>query len=177
MPPSRALSVRRSHALSAVNAPRIEPAAPSGWLRVRAPALALGLTIAGLTLHALVLGAPVPWAQSFVFGGALLAGGFAWAAWAWVTFQRNGTPWRAGRDAGVLVDDGPYRFGRNPMLLGIVAMMLGVALVAGAPLLWISAANFVAIVATVHIPDEEARLQHAFGGWYSDYAASVRRWL
>jgi protein-S-isoprenylcysteine O-methyltransferase Ste14 len=29
----------------------------------------------------------------------------------------------------------------------------------------------------VRIPAEEARLKQHFGGWYSDYAAQVRRWI
>jgi protein-S-isoprenylcysteine O-methyltransferase Ste14 len=29
----------------------------------------------------------------------------------------------------------------------------------------------------VEIPAEEARLRRHFGGWYSDYAAQVRRWM
>jgi protein-S-isoprenylcysteine O-methyltransferase Ste14 len=32
-------------------------------------------------------------------------------------------------------------------------------------------------VAAVHVPHEEAALRRAFGGWYSDYAARVRRWI
>jgi protein-S-isoprenylcysteine O-methyltransferase Ste14 len=39
------------------------------------------------------------------------------------------------------------------------------------------AVAFAAIVRRVHIPFEEAQLRRAFGGWYSDYAATVRRWL
>jgi protein-S-isoprenylcysteine O-methyltransferase Ste14 len=41
----------------------------------------------------------------------------------------------------------------------------------------IAAANFVVIVSAVHIPHEEASMLRTFGGWYSDYAASVRRWI
>jgi protein-S-isoprenylcysteine O-methyltransferase Ste14 len=56
-------------------------------------------------------------------------------------------------------------------------MMLGLGLAVGVPLMAIAALNFVAIVSSVHIPHEEANMRRAFGGWYSDYAASVRRWL
>jgi protein-S-isoprenylcysteine O-methyltransferase Ste14 len=38
-----------------------------------------------------------------------------------------------------------------------------------------AAAALAVVVQRVHIPHEEAQLQHAFGGWYSDYAARVRR--
>jgi len=150
---------------------------PSGLQRVRPPALALGLTIAALALHAIVLRGAVPWAQSIPLGGAMLAAGFGWMAWAWATLRRAGTPLASTAQPMVLVDEGPYRFGRNPMDLSMLVMMLGVGVAAGVPLMAVAAANFVAIVANAHIPHEETNLKRAFGGWYSDYAASVRRWI
>ncbi len=163
-----------SRALTPVTTPRV---APSRWQRVRPPVLALALTLAALALHALVLRAPTPWAQSIPLGLALLAAGFGWMAWAWSTLRRAGTPLPSIAMPTVLVDEGPYRFGRNPIYLGMVVTMLGIGVAAGAPLMAVAAANFVAIVSSVHIVREEANLQRAFGGWYSDYAASVRRWL
>jgi protein-S-isoprenylcysteine O-methyltransferase Ste14 len=153
------------------------PAAPSRWQRVRPSLLALGLTIAALAVHALVLRSAEPWAQSIPLGLAMVAAGFGWIVWASSTLRRAGTPLAAGATPTVLVDEGPYRFGRNPIYLGMVVMMLGIGVAAGVPLMLVAVANFVAIVASVHIVHEEASLQRAFGGWYSDYAASVRRWL
>jgi protein-S-isoprenylcysteine O-methyltransferase Ste14 len=63
------------------------------------------------------------------------------------------------------------------MYLGMVVMMLGLGLASGVPFMAIAALSFVVIVTAVHIPHEEAQMQRTFGGWYSDYAASVRRWL
>ena len=107
----------------------------------------------------------------------VMSAGFGWMAWAWWCFRRAGTPLPPTAQPTVLVDDGPYRFGRNPMYLGMMVMMLGMGVAIGVPLMAIAAVNFVVIVDSVHIPYEEARLQRAFGGWYSDYAASVRRWI
>lgn len=163
-------------ALIVVTPPRVD-AAPNRWQRVRPPALALGLTIVALALHAIVLRGAVPWAQSIPLGVAMVAGGFGWMAWAWATLRRAGTPLPSIAQPRVLVDEGPYRFGRNPIYLGMLVMMLGIGVAAGVPLMAIAAANFVAIVASVHIPHEEGNLKRAFGGWYSDYAASVRRWM
>lgn len=163
-----------SRALRVVTPPR---AAPSNWQRVRPPVLALALTLAALALHALVLRQAVPWAQSIALGIPMLLAGFGWMAWAWWTLRRAGTALLSMARPTVLVDDGPYRFGRNPIYLGMVVMMLGVGVAAGVPLMAVAAANFVAIVSSVHIPHEEAQMRRAFGGWYSDYAASVRRWI
>jgi protein-S-isoprenylcysteine O-methyltransferase Ste14 len=180
--PERLHAAARSRALTVVGPRAALPAArvdapPTRWLRVSPPALALTLTVLALALHALVLGAAVPWAQSVPLGLLLLAGGLGWSAWAWATLRRAGTPVRPGTHSGVLVDHGPYRFGRNPMYLGLLVTMVGIGVAAGVPLMAVAVANFVAIVASVHVPHEESRLQRAFGGWYSDYAASVRRWL
>ena len=151
---------------------------PSLWLRVRPPVLALALTIAALALHALVLGSAVTWAQSMVLGSALALVGFGWMAWAHATLRRAGTPVKVvAVTPRVLVDEGPYRFGRNPIYLGMVVTMLGIGVAVGVPLMAVAAANFVAIIASVHIPHEEASMKRTFGGWYSDYAASVRRWF
>jgi protein-S-isoprenylcysteine O-methyltransferase Ste14 len=163
-----------SRALTPVPSPR---ATPSRWQRVRPPVLALTLTLAALALHALVLRGAVPWAQSIALGAAMVAAGLGWMAWAASTLRRAGTPLPSIAKPKVLVDDGPYRFGRNPIYLGMVVTMLGIGVAAGAPLMLVAAANFVAIVSSVHIVHEEANLRRAFGGWYSDYAASVRRWI
>jgi protein-S-isoprenylcysteine O-methyltransferase Ste14 len=166
----------RARALTVVGAARVD-ATPSFWLRARPPVLALALTIVALALHALVLGAAVPWAQSVPIGSALGLAGFGWMAWAHAALRRAGTSIAPTAMPRVLVDEGPYRFGRNPIYLGLLVTMLGLGVAAGVPLMAIAAANFAAIVASVHVPHEEANMQRTFGGWYSDYAASVRRWL
>ena len=176
---SPGLSSRRSQsrALTVVPAAPAADNAPSRWLRLKPPRLAIVLTVAALALHALVLRDAVPWAQSVPLGITSMLAGFGWVAWASWSLRRAGTALASLATPTVLVDEGPYRFHRHPVYFGIVVVMLGLGVTAGVPLMLVAAANFVAIVSTVHIPHEEARLQHAFGGWYSDYAASVRRWM
>ena len=150
---------------------------PSRWLRVRPPVIARALAALALALHALVFGLEAPLGRSLAGGVSLLLAGLAWMAWAWWRFRRAQTPLPPTAQPTMLIDEGPYRFGRNPMYLGMTVMMLGIGLAAGVPFMAIAAANFVAIVAAVHIPHEEAQMRRTFGGWYSDYAASVRRWF
>jgi protein-S-isoprenylcysteine O-methyltransferase Ste14 len=76
-----------------------------------------------------------------------------------------------------LVVSGLYRYVRNPMYVGVVAVVLGQALILGrsvlvqyALLLW---AGFFAFV----IVYEEPALQRRFGASYTEYRANVRRWL
>ena len=92
-------------------------------------------------------------------------------------FRQADTTIRPAGTPSILVDEGPYRYGRNPMYLGMTVALLGIGLALGAPLMAVAAIAFAPIVHRVHIPFEEAQLRRAFGGWYSDYAATVRRWL
>jgi protein-S-isoprenylcysteine O-methyltransferase Ste14 len=105
-------------------------------------------------------------------GAAAAAGGLLWVAWAWVCLRQASTD--AGRR---FVDHGPYAIGRHPMYLGLTLTLLGAAPALGTPALAVVALGFATLMQFVVIPHEEAQLRGAFGGWYSDYAADVRRWL
>ncbi|HET7527376.1 MAG TPA: isoprenylcysteine carboxylmethyltransferase family protein, partial [Burkholderiaceae bacterium] len=135
----------------------------SRWLRWRPPTIARLLTALALGLHALVFRFEAPLGHSIAGGVLLMLAGFAWMAWAWWCFRRARTPLPPTAQPTMLIDEGPYRFGRNPMYLGIAAMMIGLGLAAGVPFMAIAALNFVAIVGAVHIPHEEAQLRRTFG--------------
>jgi protein-S-isoprenylcysteine O-methyltransferase Ste14 len=167
--------IEMSRALVAV--PARARGAPSRWLRLRPPSLARALTALALALHAIVFGLSAPFGRSIAGGVLMMLAGFAWMAWAWWCFRRAATPLPPNAQPTMLVDEGPYRFGRNPMYLGMVVTMLGLGLATGVPFMAIAAFNFAVVVAAVHIPHEEAQMRRTFGGWYSDYAASVRRWF
>ena len=157
-------------------------ALPTGRLAARVlawrpPGLAIALMAVALLAHGALWGPNAPFGR-WVWGGlAVEALGMGWMLWAVWRFRVAGTPIRPTVRPQRFVDDGPFRFGRNPMYVGTTVSMLGLALKLGAPSLVAAAATFALIVHRVHIPHEEAQLRAAFGGWYSDYAASVRRWL
>lgn len=153
------------------------PQAPSRWVRFRPPRIAQALTVLALAVHAAIWGVAAPFGRSVAAGATLLALGLGWMIWAWARFRTAGTPIPPTARPRRLVDDGPFAVGRNPMYLGIVVAMLGLAVLLGVPTLAAAALAFALVVQRVHIPFEEARLREAFGGWYSDYAAAVRRWL
>jgi protein-S-isoprenylcysteine O-methyltransferase Ste14 len=151
--------------------------AAARWVNLRPPRLAQGLGLLALAGHALLWGTAAPLGRLPAMGAVVCAAGLSWTLWAaWHFRQAQTTLFPAGAPT-VLVDEGPYRYGRNPMYLGITVAIGGGALALGSPLLALAAALFVTIVALVHVPFEEQRLRQTFGGWYSDYAASVRRWL
>ena len=75
-----------------------------------------------------------------------------------------------------LVTEGPYRLVRNPMYLGHLIFLAGLALVLRS---WIGAALFVAQVVWFQqrVVGDEARLAQLFGADYAAYAARVKRWI
>ena len=76
-----------------------------------------------------------------------------------------------------LVVRGPYRYSRNPMYLGLVIELLGIALYVGTLPMFVATAAMFAVVSLVFVPYEEEKLLRIFGEKYSAYKASVRRWL
>lgn len=76
-----------------------------------------------------------------------------------------------------LVENGPYRFTRNPMYLSLLLGGAGIALMVGHwPLYLVPVASFVTF-ALIFIPHEEAQLERQFGERYRAYRMKVRRWL
>lgn len=76
-----------------------------------------------------------------------------------------------------LVVAGVYRHVRNPMISGVVAVMLGEALMCGS-LIVLAWAMFFAFVNALYMPlSEEPGLEKRFGEDYRRYKANVPRWL
>ncbi len=119
---------------------------------------------------------PVPWPAA-ALGALLVSAGLAlylWSAGAFTMLGRGTpAPWDAPRE---FVAHGPYRFVRNPMYVGVLAVLLGESLFFGATqlalyalLMWFAFHVFV-------VAYEEPALRARFGTTYDDYRARVRRW-
>jgi len=82
-----------------------------------------------------------------------------------------------GRSISHIVQTGVFSLSRNPLYLGIVLALSGIALVLNA--LWILVLLIPALILchVVLIAPEERYLKNKFGEEYLAYAASVRRWL
>jgi protein-S-isoprenylcysteine O-methyltransferase Ste14 len=113
-----------------------------------------------------------------VAGVALLGVGSILVVWTIALFVRIGrgtlAPWDATRH---LVVHGPYRHVRNPMISGVLFILLGEAALLGSlPLLaWFAAAL---TVNAVYIPlVEEPGLDRRFRDEYREYREAVPRWL
>ena len=75
-----------------------------------------------------------------------------------------------------LVTGGPYAWTRNPMYLGHLIFLLGLALTLRSEL---AAAILVASVAYFHVrvKKDEKRLRESFGEAYGEYCSRVKRWV
>jgi protein-S-isoprenylcysteine O-methyltransferase Ste14 len=111
-------------------------------------------------------------------GVLLIVLGFALSFSAAMLFRRKGTELNPASEANkLLVIEGPFRFTRNPMYVGLVIFTLGIAFCIGSlpmfavPLLVFATANW------VHIPFEEAKMRRQFGTGFDDYTRQVRRWI
>ena len=79
--------------------------------------------------------------------------------------------------ATVLVTGGLFRFSRNPMYLGMVFILLGVALFLGSLSALAPVIIYVWIIDRQFIRNEEIFLGEIFGTEYEDYKDRVRRWI
>jgi protein-S-isoprenylcysteine O-methyltransferase Ste14 len=92
-------------------------------------------------------------------------------------FSRRKTTIKPGEVSTSLVTDGPFRFSRNPIYVGMTLILIGTALALGSVTPWLAVPVFVAVISWNIIPVEEGMLQEAFGDEYSQYRATVRRWI
>lgn len=79
--------------------------------------------------------------------------------------------------ASSLVVTGLYRFTRNPMYLGLLLVLIGIALLLGSFVNVAVIVAFVAYITAFQIRPEEERLTEVFGARYVAYTREVRRWI
>ena len=145
------------------------PDLPPVWLR-----LGLGLAWLLATYMPLVrLFGPV-WQAAGVF---LALAGLGLILWAALWFRRKRTTIEPHHAPGALIVEGPYRYSRNPIYLGLLAILTGAVLwhgaLSGLPLPF----AFAAILTRRFVAPEEAALRRAFGAEAERYLAGTRRWV
>ncbi len=118
------------------------------------------------------------WSKPGAYAGIpFLVVGFGLAAWGAGTFSRAGTPVRPFETSTTLVTSGPYRFSRNPMYLGLLAILLGSAVLLGSATPFLVLPLFFGLIRDLFVIPEEVMMERYFGAEYLHYKARVRRWL
>ncbi|MEZ5503300.1 MAG: isoprenylcysteine carboxylmethyltransferase family protein [Halioglobus sp.] len=112
-----------------------------------------------------------------------LTGGLIILVGLWLLVSANGLFTRAGtgvipfRNVSALVVHGVYRYTRNPMYLGMVAVLLGCAITVGASIALFIPPLFAAIIQMRFILPEEEMMRALFPEEYPAYCRRVRRWI
>jgi protein-S-isoprenylcysteine O-methyltransferase Ste14 len=143
------------------------------------PPLAWGLAvIVGLALNWLVplpflpVDLPAGWLGATVFVLAL-----ALVVWAIVTMTRAGSNVPTNRPTTTIVENGPYRFTRNPIYLGMFLGLIGLGIAFNDLWLLMMLVPFALVIRYGVVAREEAYLDRKFGDVYIGYRSRVRRWL
>lgn len=110
-------------------------------------------------------------------GVFLILFGFALIGWAYLIFLGSHTTIKPYEKPTTLHREGPFRFSRNPMYLGMVIILLGSSTLLGTATTFIFPGIFFIIIDTVFIPTEEKILEETFGNRYLAYTDTVRRWI
>jgi protein-S-isoprenylcysteine O-methyltransferase Ste14 len=107
-----------------------------------------------------------------LLGLPLVGGGIALAAWFARTMRSADTTMYINKPVSRVVQDGPFRFSRNPGYLSLTMLYAGIAVLRNA--LW--AVVLLPVVVYV-IEREERYLERTFGEEYLNYKARVHRWV
>jgi protein-S-isoprenylcysteine O-methyltransferase Ste14 len=75
-----------------------------------------------------------------------------------------------------IVETGPYHFTRNPIYLGMMLGLTGLAIAFESPWLLMTLVPFGLVIRYGVIAREEAYLERKFGDVYRRYRGRVRRW-
>jgi protein-S-isoprenylcysteine O-methyltransferase Ste14 len=117
---------------------------------------------------------PSPWNW---LGVILVAAGLGIAGRHARLFHYLGTNIYTFGEPGQMTTDALYSHTRNPMYLGLLIVLIGLAVALGrlspfvGPLVFFALANF------WYIPWEERAMARKFGEAYAEYSRTVRRWL
>lgn len=140
--------------------------------------------LAGIVAAAMALGTWVPldWPGEDVYlahivGLNIGAAGLVLLLWSALTLHRHSTTIHPGKLPDVLVTDGPFRFRRNPIYIGHVLVLLGIAELTHNIWFVILAAAYIPLVTWLAVLPEERDLEARFGEAYRTYKANTRRWI
>ena len=117
---------------------------------------------------------PVPWN---LLGILPLAGGIALNLITDRAFHQAQTTVKPFEESTALITTGVFRITRNPMYLGYLLILLGVALIVRSVTPYAGILVFAILMDRVFIRVEEQMLGKQFGQAWREYAQKVRRWV
>jgi protein-S-isoprenylcysteine O-methyltransferase Ste14 len=106
----------------------------------------------------------------FIFSGYL-------ALHAFVVLKKQGTFVDPNKPTTQIVEDGPFKFSRNPMYLSLALVLFGLSLLFLSIWFLLSAIGLWLVIDRTAVTPEEVYLQQKFGDRYTAYKTRVRRWI
>ncbi|NIP30711.1 MAG: DUF1295 domain-containing protein [Candidatus Dadabacteria bacterium] len=92
-------------------------------------------------------------------------------------FKRFNTPIKPFKQSTYLITTGLYKYTRNPIYLGMVIILIGLAIYLGSVSSFFVIPIFIWLIQTNFIEIEEEGLLNTFGRDYVSYKKKVRRWI
>ncbi|ACP26478.1 hypothetical protein NGR_c27290 [Sinorhizobium fredii NGR234] len=118
-----------------------------------------------------------PAMPAFWLGAIVFLAGLALLIWAATTFRGAGTHIQTVEPTTTIVEEGPYRYSRNPIYIGMFLGLIGLAIGFDSLWLFILLVPFYFVIRHGVVAREEAYLERKFGDVYRTYRTRVRRWL
>ena len=119
----------------------------------------------------------LPQGVARLLGWPLVAGGMALTTWFIRTMRGADTTLDVNKPVSSLVQDGPFRYSRNPGYLSLAMLYAGIAILRNALWAILLLPLVVLIIQRELIEREERYLERAFGEEYLAYKRRVRRWV
>jgi protein-S-isoprenylcysteine O-methyltransferase Ste14 len=146
-------------------------------IEYKPPRIAMALLTFATVFHASFPAQSSYFYSSAFLSVALVSAGFAVMMLAWWQFKERKVAICPTADTDYLITDGIYRLTRNPMYLGMVTMLGGVAVFFGTlPFYAVTIVYFI-LIDRWFCPYEEEKLLATFERDYDAYQSKVRRWV
>lgn len=145
--------------------------------RIFPPGIVVVFTLVGVGLRYLWPFRLVSQPAGRWIGGALILAWLVLAGFAVGVFRRAGTTPNPTGEVTAFVINGPYRFTRNPMYVGLVLAQAGVAFLLSNAWVLILLPLSALVLDRIVIAGEERYLEAMYGAAYNDFRRHVRRWL
>ena len=92
-------------------------------------------------------------------------------------FHKNNTTIKPFQESSYLVREGVFNYSRNPIYLGMIAILIGLWAFLGSLTPVLIVPVFAWLIQEMFIKQEEQMLDDKFGEEYRAYKATVRRWI
>lgn len=145
--------------------------------KAKPPVYVLAALVAMPVVHRLVPIARIiafPWS---LLGAAPVLLGAALVVHALRLFGRHKTTAEPFGVSVALVTCGPFCVTRNPMYVGILLMLSGIACLFGTVAPWLVVPVLGILLDVIFVRREEEKMEMVFGDAYRRYKAEVRRWI